>query len=305
MDSHGYAGPADMEAMVDLVRACWRENGPRTIVHAGDIYWWLQNRGHRQADPDIHIWTDEEKAPAGFAWMFAPRDGTPEADILVRPDRRGSGIESEMLRWLEERAKSMHAREGQDLHFDIGGYGDPQWESYIEGQGYVLGDTALVHFWQSLDEVPDILPPPGFHVQGSSGESDAFERDSVLGLSNSRSGSRREFYIDAMRTPGYRNDLDLAVVSESGDQVAMCIAWLDSDNKVGEFEPVACLPDYRRRGLSRAMIVEGLRRLKALGAESAIVYTWSTNEPAIRLYESCGFRELFRDRTYTKALQGR
>ena len=49
----------------------------------------------------------------------------------------------------------------------------------------------------------------------------------------------------------------------------MCIVWLDSDNKAGLFEPVACLPDYRRRGLSRAMVVEGLRRLKALGAESA------------------------------------
>jgi mycothiol synthase len=108
-----------------------------------------------------------------------------------------------------------------------------------------------------------------------------------------------------MRTPGYRKDLDLAVVSDSGEQVAMCIVWLDSANKVGEFEPVGCHPDYRRKGLSRAMIAEGLRRLKALEAESAVVYPWSTNEPAIRLYESYGFRELFHDRTYTKTLTAR
>jgi ribosomal protein S18 acetylase RimI-like enzyme len=236
--------------------------------------------------------------------MQPPRDGTPEADILVRPDRQGSGIESEMLRWLEDRAESLHSREGRDLKFELGGYGDPQWESYIESQGYVLGDTSIVHFWQPLDDVPATSPPPGFRVQGSAGESDAFARDAVLGRSFDRSGSRHEIYLNAMRTPGYRKDLDLAVVSDAGEQVAMCIVWFDSDNKAGLFEPVGCDPDYRRRGLSRALILEGLRRLKALGAESAVVYPWGSNEPAIRLYESCGFRELFRDRTFTKALQG-
>lgn len=294
-----------MDAMVDLVRACWRENGLLTRFHVGDIYWWLRTRGHRLADPDVRIWTDEEKALVGFAWMQPPRKGTPEADILVSPDRRGSGIESEILHWLEERAKSLHAREGRELHFDIGGYGDPQWESYIESQRYVLGDTALIHFWQSLDNVPDTLPPPGFHVRGSMGETDSFARDAALGRSFNRSGSRRDMYLNAMRTPGYRKDLDLAVVSDAGEHAAMCIVWLDSDNKAGLFEPVGCDPDYRRMGLARAMIAEGLRRLKSLGAESAVVYPWSANEPAIRLYESCGFRELFRDRTYTKVLQGR
>ena len=304
MDSHEYAGPVGMEAIVDLVRACWRENGPLTRLHVGDIYWWLRTRGHRLADPDVRLWTDKGGSTIGFAWMQPPRDGTPEADILVRPDRQGSGIESEMLRWLEDRAESLHSREGRDLKFELGGYGDPQWESYIESQGYVLGDTSIVHFWQPLDDVPATSPPPGFRVQGSAGESDAFARDAVLGRSFDRSGSRHEIYLNAMRTPGYRKDLDLAVVSDAGEQVAMCIVWFDSDNKAGLFEPVGCDPDYRRRGLSRALILEGLRRLKALGAESAVVYPWGSNEPAIRLYESCGFRELFRDRTFTKALQG-
>ena len=302
MDSHTYAGPADMEAMVDLVRACWRDNGPRTRFHVGDIYWWLRNRGHGLADPDIRLWTDEEGVAIGFAWMQPPRDGTPEGDILVSPDRRGSAIESEILFWMEERAKSLHAREGRDLKFEIGGYGDPQWESYIETQGYVLGDTSIIHFSRSLDDVPVAMPPAGFQVRGSSGETDAFARDAVLGKSFSRSDSRHEIYLNAMRTPGYRKELDLAVVSDSDEHVAMCIVWLDSENKVGEFEPVGCHPDYLRKGLSKTMIAEGLRRLKALGAESAVVYPWSTNEPAIRLYESCGFRELFRDRTYTKTL---
>jgi ribosomal protein S18 acetylase RimI-like enzyme len=264
----------------------------------GDIYWWLRHRGHLQPDPDIRLWTDEKGSTVGLVWMDPPSS----SDVLVRPDHRGSGIESEILHWMEERVLSSGKQEDQFQTFELGGHGDSQWESHIEGQGYALQDTSMIHFWRSLDDVPATIPPAGFQVRGSSGETDAFARDAALGHSFSRSDSRLEMYLNAMRTPGFRKDLDLAVVSDSGEHVAMCMIWLDSDNKVGEFEPVGCQPDYRRKGLSRAMIAEGLRRLKALGAESTVVYPWSTNEPAIRLYESCGFRELFRDRTYTKTL---
>ena len=301
MNSHEYTGPADMEAMVDLVRACWRENGPRTRFHVGDLYWWMRLRGHLQPDPDIRLWTDEAGSTIGLAWMYPPS----YSDVLVRPDHRGSGIESEILHWMEERVLASDKQESSDPTFELGGHGDSEWESYIESQGYILSDTSIIHFWQPLDDVPSTPPPQGFRVQGSGGEADAFARDAVLGRSFNRSDSRQDLYLNAMRTPGYRKDLDLAVVTDAGELVAMCITWLDSNNKAGLFEPVGCYPDYRRRGLSRALIAEGLRRLKALGAKTAVVYPWSTNEPAIRLYESCGFRELFRDRTYTKALKGR
>ena len=61
-----------MEAMVDLVRACWHENGPRTRFHVGDIYWWLRLRGHHVADPDVRLWTDEWGSTATLAWMYPP-----------------------------------------------------------------------------------------------------------------------------------------------------------------------------------------------------------------------------------------
>ena len=145
VDSHEYAGQADLETMVDLVRACWRQNGLHTWLHVGDIYWWLRTRGHDLSDANIRLWTDAGRAAIAISWTHPPREGTAGADILVRPECRGSDVEPEILRWLEERAQSLHSGKGRDQTFEIGGYADPQWESYIEGQGYVPSGTAIIH----------------------------------------------------------------------------------------------------------------------------------------------------------------
>lgn len=50
-------------------------------------------------------------------------------------------------------------------------------------------------------------------------------------------------------------------------------AWLDRANRVGTLEPVGTLPEYRRRGLARAAIYEGLRRLAREGVTRAFLGT--------------------------------
>jgi ribosomal protein S18 acetylase RimI-like enzyme len=120
---------------------------------------------------------------------------------------------------------------------------------------------------------------------------------------NSEVERRTRIYKNVMRLRGYRRDLDIVAVAKDGEFVAFCTCWLDTENKTGLFEPVGCVPGYRRRGLSQTVFSEGLRRLKALGAESAVVGTNPLNVPAIRLYESCGFRISFTDFTYCKTLK--
>lgn len=50
------------------------------------------------------------------------------------------------------------------------------------------------------------------------------------------------------------------------------------------------------------MILEGLRRLRERGAESAWVYSVWDNDASTRLYESAGFRAVGRDYLYGKKL---
>ena len=59
----------------------------------------------------------------------------------------------------------------------------------------------------------------------------------------------------------------------------------------GYLQRLAVHPDHRRRGLGRALGIDGLRWLKRRGMTEAVVNTQLGNDAALRLYLSLGFRE--------------
>lgn len=63
-----------------------------------------------------------------------------------------------------------------------------------------------------------------------------------------------------------------------------------SDNQ-GYLQRLAVDPQYRRRGLGRALGLDGLRWLARKGVAGAVVNTQLGNEPALALYLSLGFRQ--------------
>ena len=91
--------------------------------------------------------------------------------------------------------------------------------------------------------------------------------------------------------PGYRPDLDLAVIAPDGTFAAYATVWWEPVNRYIIFEPVGTHPDHRRRGLASAVMAEGLRRTAVLGAETAYVGS-GAGKPSNVLYESLGFTEV-------------
>lgn len=100
----------------------------------------------------------------------------------------------------------------------------------------------------------------------------------------------------------YRPELDVVAVSPEGELAAMALGWLDPDNRVGELEPVGTAPAYRQLGLARAVSQEALRRLRAAGARSAVIYALPENTVSVTLYASLGLRELDRNVGFIRAL---
>jgi len=100
--------------------------------------------------------------------------------------------------------------------------------------------------------------------------------------------------------PEYAHDLDLAAVSPEGTIAAYTIVWYDASTASGQFEPVGTRAAFRQRGLGRAVLLEGLRRLAARGARTAIVNTNEGNAAARALYTSVGFRVHDRFLTYAR-----
>jgi ribosomal protein S18 acetylase RimI-like enzyme len=101
---------------------------------------------------------------------------------------------------------------------------------------------------------------------------------------------------------GYTPELDLVAVAPDGTFAAYCICWLDPVNKIGEFEPVGTRSAFRGKGVGKAVMLEGLRRLRAFGMQTAIVCSVGSNTAAWKLYESVGFRAYNRSFDYSKQL---
>ena len=81
---------------------------------------------------------------------------------------------------------------------------------------------------------------------------------------------------------------------------AFAICWMDEVNRVGEFEPVGTHADFRRRGLERAVLLEGMRLMQMRGAATAFVMCDGDSELAARLYESVGFHTVKKDYDYVR-----
>ena len=99
---------------------------------------------------------------------------------------------------------------------------------------------------------------------------------------------------DVEKAPLYRRDLVVMVEAPGGDLVSYCGIWYEAANRVAYVEPVATDPDYRRRGLGRAAVLEAIRRAKALGATRAIVIS---GQP---FYRALGFDRVFAYYPWTK-----
>jgi mycothiol synthase len=85
-----------------------------------------------------------------------------------------------------------------------------------------------------------------------------------------------------------------------GAIAAYANGWIDPVNRIGDFGPVGARPAYRRQGLTRAVLLEGLRRMRACGMDRVCISTGISNAPAKRLYESIGFKAVNRYLDYVR-----
>jgi ribosomal protein S18 acetylase RimI-like enzyme len=96
-------------------------------------------------------------------------------------------------------------------------------------------------------------------------------------------------YAQYISSAVYDGGRDLFVRSPDGRGASACTIWFDAVNRVGMFEPVATHPAFQCKGLAKAVMAEGLRRMQAAGMLRAVVGFDPNNVAALALYTSMGF----------------
>ena len=122
----------------------------------------------------------------------------------------------------------------------------------------------------------------------SDGRLRARVRCAAFGSDNDWDGYAAE-YAQFIGSDVYDGERDLFVRSPDGRGASACTIWFDEGNGVGLFEPVATHPDFRGKGVGKAVMAEGMRHMKAAGMVSAIVGFDPNNAAALALYASMGF----------------
>jgi GNAT superfamily N-acetyltransferase len=124
---------------------------------------------------------------------------------------------------------------------------------------------------------PSILLPNGFCLKSLADECDWMKVHQVMwrGFNHTGEPPAGENELEDRRkmfdTPSARRDLKVVVEAPNGDFVSFCGMFYEPTNHYAYVEPVATDPAYRRSGLGKAAVLEGIRRCAALGANLAYV----------------------------------
>ena len=156
-------------------------------------------------------------------------------------------------------------------------------------RGYVLQDWKESTSVLLIDQYYDVYIPTGFRILDSTVVS-----NHQKGLAHGRAFGRYkedrpdddilEKAYQSMRTaPDYRPDLDISLIDNNDEVAAFATVWFDDMNKIGILEPVGTIPKYRGLGLGKAVIFEGINRIRNLGAKK--MYVGSDQQ----FYRSIGF----------------
>lgn len=237
----------------------------------------------------IQLW---ETASGQLVGVVNP-EGTGDAFLQVHPDWRW--LEAEMVAWAEEHLAVPSPAGDRQLEIFIFDY-DHQRQQLLQARGYrQTSDGGAIRRLRLAEhhETPTALAA-GYRLRTTE-PTNLANCQRVADLLNA--AFNRDFHTAievqnfTRQAPCFRPDLDLVAVAPDGSFAAYVGIAYDETNRHAIFEPVCTHPDHRRHGLARALMIEGVHRLKALGAADVGVDTGDMI-PANRLYESIGFSEV-------------
>ena len=288
-------GEADVPRIRDFLHETFRRDGGRELcwqAYRFDYWRWhgILNMGDGSLE-DVFLWEDA----AGRLVSVLNPEALGWAILQVHPDHRTPALEAEMLDVAEAKLPRPRRDGGPPRLVVWADSGDAARRELLAGRGFAHEGVAEFQRRRSLSmPVPDVPVAEGYTVRAMRGAADHRARSAASWRAFHPDDPPEAFpgegwYANIERAPLYRPDLDLMAEAPGGAIAAFATVWFDPVTRTGAFEPVGTVPEHQRRGLGKAVIAEGLRRMGDLGARA--VHVGSYEEPAHTLYASMGFTE--------------
>jgi predicted N-acetyltransferase YhbS len=177
-----------------------------------------------------------------------------------------------MLVYAEEKLRSSEKFEA--LISDA----DEEFQRVAAKRGYIPTQRREHNACIPIGDMPlNFSLPEGFRVVSLAEEYDLKKYNRVLWRGFNHPGDPPETpeMLESRRIelsgPDADRSLKIAVAAPDGNFVSYCGMWHLPGDEYALVEPVATDPDYRRMGLGRAAVLEGVRRCGKRGAKKAYV----------------------------------
>lgn len=211
-------------------------------------------------------------------------------------------LRQEMLEYAEETLLGRSEKDGRQYLCAYVNDNDPEFLGLVRARGYEKDAEGVRPVYQFVipTPFPPIRLPEGFRLTSLAEECDWGKVNRVLwrGFDHPGEPPTGEEELESRRrmfdTPRARRDLKIAVAAPNGDFAAFCGMFYEPTGHYAYVEPVATDPDYRRLGLGRAAVLEGIRRCAGLGA--TVAYVGSDQE----FYQAIGFRKVYNSECWVR-----
>jgi GNAT superfamily N-acetyltransferase len=253
---------------------------------------------NRLLNRQVCLWETMDGHLAGYVLP----EGGDDAHVQVHPDFRY--LEKEMIHWAEN-ALAGPTQDGQarQLYIEVNEYDAWRQRILVERGFDRLASGGMTRHMRLGQQPLSTAAIASGYTMRTTRVDDMADCQGIADLLNAAFGrtfhNAAEFHNFATSAPSFRPELDLVAVAPDGTFAAYVGVPYDEPNRLGIFEPVCTHPDPQRKGLARALMHEGLLRLRALGATDAMVGTGGMI-PANSLYTAMGFTEAYKSYTWRK-----
>lgn len=249
-----------------------------------DYWWWFIQPDIEKINlsTSIFFWETET---GELAAILNP-EGKGQAYLQIHPKHRTPELEEEMIVTAETHFKRPN-REGRQRVLVFADSKDAARHNILKRCGYQKVErpetNETIHLFSLDQEISNVNTPEGYTIRALGHGLELLERcyASGLGFHDDDIQTAREnrddpsWYHHIQSAPLYRRDLDLVAVANDGSIASFCTVWFDDVTRTAYFEPVATVPKHQRHGLGKAVLTEGLKRLKTMGAKLATVGGYS------------------------------
>lgn len=291
----------NLPTLLELIRQARRSDGDLRVLDEASLEEYLRDPG---LDPErnCYLFHTGANLQASLLLHHEPPLRRTVLEASLHPEHRSEELRGKILSLGMARGEAVGSRVA---HLCLP-HEDRSWDASLANAGLSLVRSYWLMQWQE-PEPPQSPASDGFAVrtlQPGEGRSLAAVQNAAFSQSWGFSPNTPEQaeYRAAMRStsPGG------VFLLQHGDDIAgYCWTLTEQQDEgppIGTISMIGVHPSYRSRGLSKPILAAGMQHLCASGVGYIKLDVDSTNEPAIGLYTSVGFKKAYELRWFEAAL---